>query len=495
MGINKTPVIYLNDKAMALNATGLTITWKRREGASSEGNLTTGETSSAGIAGATGSTGAAAKSVDITATTQVFKSTDGGTTFSPDTIKLTPLFQGGISFGKWQYSINGGTSWADVASGSNGLTIASGVLTIAKTCSLFTNSLTALSFKCISNNSSFFDVMTVLKLYDVTDIEIGGKNYVLHKPDSSQTLNGITASYSDNVWTLKGTNTKTDANWGIANWIEREQILEPGSTYTLSTTAPLPTGIYLGLNTKNSTGSNISAGGYLYGPNDTITFVCPNDSTGYVNGFFGIRSSCTTIDCTFKIKLEKGNKATDWTPAPEDIDAEFKIVHTSYENVKHTADENAKFIQDKAYQNDIYSVTDKDGNPVRKTLIDTLVQSTLDISGINRTVSSVQTDIQKKFDGTIETTLSKKIAEQQQSLDGFKTTVSNTYSTKTELSNSQKELSASDVLNQALAQMATSELLYTDPTLLAEPSKLELLLAHLLDLVTYSDLWIYLNSD
>ena len=53
-------------------------------------------------AGATGSTGAAAKSVDITATTQVFKSTDGGTTFSPDTIKLTPLFQGGISFGKWQ---------------------------------------------------------------------------------------------------------------------------------------------------------------------------------------------------------------------------------------------------------------------------------------------------------------------------------------------------------------------------------------------------------
>lgn len=69
-----------------------------------------------GSTGATGNTGVAAKSIDITASSQVFKSTDGGMTFSPDTIKLSPIFQGGISFSKWQYSINGGTSWVDVAS-------------------------------------------------------------------------------------------------------------------------------------------------------------------------------------------------------------------------------------------------------------------------------------------------------------------------------------------------------------------------------------------
>ena len=93
--------------------------------------------------GQIGSTGAAAKSVDITASSQIFKSTDGGATFSPDTIKLTPVFQGGILFSKWQYSTNGGTLWTDVTSGSNGLTISSRVLTIAKTCSLFTGSVTS----------------------------------------------------------------------------------------------------------------------------------------------------------------------------------------------------------------------------------------------------------------------------------------------------------------------------------------------------------------
>lgn len=380
-----------------------------------------------GPTGATGSTGAAAKSVDITATTQVFKSTDGGTTFSPDTINLTPLFQGGISFGKWQYSINGGTSWADVASGSNGLTIASGVLTIAKTCSLFTNSLTALSFKCISNNASYFDVMTVLKLYDVTDIEIGGRN-LLYKYIKA----GGQCTKIDDLTINVGTNVG-DTYFYLKPYCD----LLSGETYTLSCEASnVPTGCdwTFGIRVQNSPNQlHIDKNGKCF-------VICKWDSQTGENTEFIIDDyqgrPATAPNIILKnFKLERGNVATDWTPAPEDIDAEFKTVHTSYENVKHTADENAKFIQDKAYQNDIYSVTDKDGNPVRKTLIDTLVQSTLDISGINRTVSSVQTDIQKKFDGTIETTLSKKIAEQKQSLDGFKTTVSNTYSTKTDLSN------------------------------------------------------------
>ena len=44
-----TPVIYANQTAIALNATGLTITWKRKEGSGSEANLATGETVSGNI--------------------------------------------------------------------------------------------------------------------------------------------------------------------------------------------------------------------------------------------------------------------------------------------------------------------------------------------------------------------------------------------------------------------------------------------------------------
>ena len=38
------------------------------------------------------------------------------------------------------------------------------------------------------------------------------------------------------------------------------------------------------------------------------------------------------------LKLEKGNKATDWTPAPEDIDNDISVVKKSVSEVKQTAD-------------------------------------------------------------------------------------------------------------------------------------------------------------
>ena len=44
-----TPVIYANQTAVALNASGLTITWKRKEASGSEANLATGETVSGNI--------------------------------------------------------------------------------------------------------------------------------------------------------------------------------------------------------------------------------------------------------------------------------------------------------------------------------------------------------------------------------------------------------------------------------------------------------------
>ena len=58
------------------------------------------------------------------------------------------------------------------------MTINNGVLTIAKTCDLFTDNVTALSFKCISSNANVYDTITIIKLYDTTDIEIGGRNYI-----------------------------------------------------------------------------------------------------------------------------------------------------------------------------------------------------------------------------------------------------------------------------------------------------------------------------
>ena len=44
-----TPVIFANQTALALNATGLTITWKRKEGSGGEAALASGESVSGGV--------------------------------------------------------------------------------------------------------------------------------------------------------------------------------------------------------------------------------------------------------------------------------------------------------------------------------------------------------------------------------------------------------------------------------------------------------------
>ena len=110
--------------------------------------------------------GAAAKSGKVIAESTVFKSTDGGETFSPDTIRITPTFQGEITFSKWQYSIDSGTTWKDITNGKNGLTISSSTLIVSKTCDLYTNAITVISFKCLSNNSAYYDITTISKLGD-----------------------------------------------------------------------------------------------------------------------------------------------------------------------------------------------------------------------------------------------------------------------------------------------------------------------------------------
>ena len=54
---------------------------------------------------------------------------------------------------------------------------------------------------------------------------------------------------------------------------------------------------------------------------DSITF----DGTGYDLGYISIVNTASgrSIDLKVRFKLEKGNKVTDWTPAPEDVDKKF----------------------------------------------------------------------------------------------------------------------------------------------------------------------------
>lgn len=146
--------------------------------------------------------GEPAKSVTINASSQIFQSNDAGKTFSPNTITLTPIFQGNISYSKWQYSTNGGSTWADVISGNHGLTISSSALSISKDSDLFTDAITAIVFKCLSNNPAYYDTMTIVKLYyDVSDIQDEIETIVKTEISGVETrVDAVEKSITDEVW-------------------------------------------------------------------------------------------------------------------------------------------------------------------------------------------------------------------------------------------------------------------------------------------------------
>ena len=151
-----------------------------------------------------GADGTPAKAIDITPSSQVFKSTDGGTTFSPDKITITPRIQGDIEYSKWKYSTDGGETWTDITESTNGVSISSTILSIAKSSTLYTETITSIVFKCISNDSSFYDTCTISKIYDVVDFKDSVDAQFKETKETiagvEQKVDKVNKSITDKVW-------------------------------------------------------------------------------------------------------------------------------------------------------------------------------------------------------------------------------------------------------------------------------------------------------
>lgn len=130
--------------------------------------------------------------------------------------------------------------------------------------------------------------------------------------------------------------------------------------------------------------------------------------------------SVNNINATYYIaavKLEKGNKATDWSPAPEDVDSSISAV-----------------------DNKVTAVSNQ---------YTTLNQT---VNSISATVNSHTSQIATKADNSTVTTINNKVTSLTTDLSGFKTTVSNTYATKNSLSN----YATTAAMNSAISQSANS---------------------------------------
>jgi len=113
-----------------------------------------------------------------------------------------------------------------------------------------------------------------------------------------------------------------------------------------------------------------------------------------------------------------GEKITSFMDAiTEQIDDFSEKTTETMIGISSILDANTKAIEDKIWQSDVITITDKDGNSVEKTLKDILVQSTTDISGFNQSVSELSTTIGNPDDKPTGISLYSKITQAQQTAD------------------------------------------------------------------------------
>ena len=307
-----------------------------------------------------GAKGDDASFVKITPSSHYFKSTTGKDgTFTPDYIYLYPRFQT-VTYSKWEYSTDGGTTWV-AASGANGLTISTynsvaNTLRIAKTSTLYTDTITSISFRCVSSTATVYDTVSIAKIYDVVDLQIGGRNLaektnqgIANWSWSMQTGDYTKEEYIDSNQTkcckLTKGSTTAQTGWSVIQYNNIGLLkYEPNQTYTISfdvlasvtTTMSVkllhPDGtkdlasVYIPINKQvtENTWSKI-----IYTATTLSTFPTLSGQCLYITGM----NSSNGVSYILKnVKIEKGNKATDWTPAPEDIDANIATVNTTLTN-------------------------------------------------------------------------------------------------------------------------------------------------------------------
>ena len=196
-----TPVIFLDQTNISLTATGVTISWKRKDGVAAETSLTSGESVNKGVLTVNTNKLAASDSgmityicyisyydsetkntvnisADITYTlvknatnarlayvaadTYVFKYDTSSTLVGASQATLTAQVQG-VTISKWQYKNSSG-NWVDYPTTSDNTSITGGTLVVKPTHAVFVDNVAQI--KLVTTDSNVFDTVTITKIYD-----------------------------------------------------------------------------------------------------------------------------------------------------------------------------------------------------------------------------------------------------------------------------------------------------------------------------------------
>ena len=196
-----TPVIFLDQTNVALDASGLTISWKRKDGTGAESALTTGESVSKGVLTvsqnklADSTSGMItyicyisyydsetkntvnissditytlvknaenAKLAYVNADTYVFKYNTSSALVGATQATLTAQVQG-VAVSKWQY-LNSSGVWTDYPTTSDNTSITGGTLVVKPAHAVFFNNVAQI--KLVTDDVDVFDTISITKMYD-----------------------------------------------------------------------------------------------------------------------------------------------------------------------------------------------------------------------------------------------------------------------------------------------------------------------------------------
>lgn len=318
-----TPVIFLDQTNLALDASGLTITWKRKDGTSAESSLATGESVSKGILTvnknmlASSSSGMITYicyisyydsetkntvniSADITYTlvknaenarlayvtsdTYVFKYNTSSSLVGASQATLTAQIQG-VSISKWQYKNSSG-AWADYPTTSDNSNITSGTLVVKPAHAVFVNNVAQI--KLVTDDADVYDTVTITKMYDGAKGEQGASG--------TAGTGGLSVILGNEAQTIACTSAGAVAT-ELSITIPFTGFVGITQTACTCTVGTLPSGITV----KTNTAATATAAGNL------VLTVSANSTLGGSSILNG------TIDLTFAISGKSVVKKFGWT--------------------------------------------------------------------------------------------------------------------------------------------------------------------------------------
>lgn len=315
-----TPVIFLDQTAVALGSTGLTIAWKRKDGAGAEAALASGESVSGGVltvnqnklsASSSGmvtyicyisyydsetkntinitadvtfslvKNAVNARLVDVTGDTYVFKYNTSGTLVGASQSVLTAQVQG-VTIAKWQYKNSSG-AWTDYPTTSDNGNISGATLIVKPSHAVFFNNVAQI--RLLTDDENVYDVVTITKIYDGVKGDSG-----------SAGAGGLSVILGNEAQTIACTNgglvqSAVDVTIPFVGYIG---ITQAACTCAVGT---LPSGVTV----KSNTAGTAGAAGSL-----VLTFA----ASGTLGGASVING---TIDLTFTISGKTVGKKFGWS--------------------------------------------------------------------------------------------------------------------------------------------------------------------------------------